>query len=284
LPGEIHPEELMFGYVTADLSQLTEEEKERYRGCYCGLCYRMGKVCSQGSRLALTYDMTFLILVLHSVYGGEEKGGYRRCIPHPLKKHPYWESRWTDYGAWMNVALGYYKCQDDWQDERKKSALFGMWLLKRPLRKAEEKYPRQCETIKRELQVLSQMEQEGNYDPDKAAASFGRLMAALFVIDPEDEYSNDLAALGDALGRYIYLVDARIDLADDLKAERYNPLTGLANLDLEPVLTMFLSDGAAAAERLPLQTDKHIIFNILYSGVWLKYQAWKQKREEERHG
>jgi hypothetical protein len=86
------------------------------------------------------------------------------------------------------------------------------------------------------------------------------------------------------LGKFIYLVDARIDLADDLKAERYNPLTGLANLDLEPVLTMLLADGAAAAEQLPLKTDKHLIFNILYSGVWLKYQAWKQKREEERHG
>jgi hypothetical protein len=159
-----------------------------------------------------------------------------------------------------------------------------MWLLRRPLRRAEEKYPRQCETIRTELSVLSQLENEGIYDPDVAAASFGRLMATLFVVDPQDENSGKLSALGDSLGRFIYLVDARIDLADDLKAERYNPLTGLVNLDLEPVLTMLLADGAAAAEQLPLKTDKHLIFNILYSGVWLKYQAWNQKREEERHG
>jgi hypothetical protein len=59
---------------------------------------------------------------------------------------------------------------------------------------------------------------------------------------------------------------------------------GLVNPDLEPALTMLISQGAAAAERLPLHRDKQIIYNILYSGVWLKYRVWKQKREEECHG
>ena len=274
----------MFGYVTADLTQLTEEEKARYQGCYCGLCHRLGRLCGQRSRLTLTYDMTFLILVLNAVYGGEEEEGEKRCLPQPLHSHPYWASRWTDYAAWMNAALGYYKCLDDWNDDRKKSAWLGMKLLAGPLRKAEEKYPRQCAAMKEELAVLSDLEKRGVTDPDRAAASFGRLMAAFFVVDEEDEYAPQLYRLGDSLGRFIYLVDARLDLSEDLKKERYNPLTGLVSLDLEPVLTMLISDGAAAAEQLPLQKDGRIIFNILYSGVWSKYQAWKTKREEERHG
>ncbi len=274
----------MFGYVTADLSQLSPEEKERYQGCYCGLCRRLGRLCGQRGRLVLTYDMTFLILVLNSLYGGEEGEGKKRCLPHPLHAHSCWTSRWTDYGAWMNVALGYYKCLDDWQDDRKKWAWLGTKLLARPLRKAEERYPRQCAAMKKELALLSDLERQGINDPDRAAASFGRLMAALFVADEGDEYAERLSVLGDSLGRFIYLVDARIDLTDDLREERYNPLVGLVNLDLEPVLTMLISDGAAAAEALPLEKDKRIIYNILYSGVWLKYQAWKQKREEERHG
>ncbi len=274
----------MFGYVTADLSQLSEEEKERYQGCYCGLCRRLGHLCGQRSRLALTYDMTFLILVLNSVYGGEETRKTRRCLPHPFRAHSCWFSQWTDYGAWMNTALGYYKCRDDWKDERKKGAWLGMKLLARPLRKAEARYPRQCAAMKEELAALSDLERRGVNDPDRAAASFGRLMAALFVVDESDEYAARLYTLGDALGRFIYLADARIDLADDLKEERYNPLTGLVSLDLEPVLTMLLSDGAAAAENLPLNRDERLIYNILYSGVWLKYRAWKRKREEECHG
>jgi hypothetical protein len=274
----------MFGYVTADLSQLTEEEKARYKGCYCGLCHRLGRLCTQRSRLTLTYDMTFLILVLNAVYGGAETEGSHRCLPHPFRKHPAWYSKWTDYGAWMNVALGYYKCLDDWKDDRKKSAWLGMQLLRGPMKKAEKQYPRQCAAIQTELETLGRMEQLGINDPDGAAASFGRLMAAFFVVEEGDAYAPMLYALGDSLGRFIYLMDARLDLADDLREERYNPLMGLVNPDLEPALTMLISQGAAAAERLPLHRDKQIIYNILYSGVWLKYRVWKQKREEECHG
>lgn len=273
----------MFGYVMADGTQLSEPEKARYSGCYCGLCRRLGRQCGQRSRLTLTYDLTFLVLLLNSLYGGEETETNSRCLPHPLKRHPGWYSQWTDYGAWMNLALTYYKCIDDWQDDRKWSARLAAWALRRKKRQAERRYPRQCTAIRAELDALSALEREGIYDPDQAAASFGRLMAALFVWDEADPYAGDLAQLGFYLGEFIYLLDARLDLAEDLEQERYNPLITLANPDLEPVLTLLLSRATAAAERLPLQKDKHIIDNILYSGVWLKYQSWKAKREDENH-
>ena len=272
----------MFGYVNADGSQLSEEERARYSGCYCGLCRQLGRLGGQRTRLTLTYDLTFLILVLNSVYGGEETAELRRCLSHPMKKHPSWHNEWTDYGAWMNIALGYYKCLDDWHDDHKWSARLAAAALHRPLHKAEKRFPRQCTAIKTELDVLSALEREGINDPDKAAASFGRLMAALFV-QKDDENAQNLGKLGYFLGEYIYLLDARIDLTDDLEKEKYNPLTGLVNLDMEPTLTMLISQAAQAAEQLPLQKDEHLIFNILYSGVWQKYWSWKAKREEENN-
>lgn len=52
-----------------------------------------------------------------------------RCIAHPVEKHFYRENRYFDYAADMNVLLTYYKCLDDWQDERKLTAcLFGQAL------------------------------------------------------------------------------------------------------------------------------------------------------------
>ena len=56
----------MFGYITADARLLTEEQQTRYAACYCGLCRRLGRECSAVSRLTLTYDMTFLVLLLSS--------------------------------------------------------------------------------------------------------------------------------------------------------------------------------------------------------------------------
>ncbi len=273
----------MFGYINADPTQLSEEERERYSACYCGLCRRMGRLSGQHTRLTLTYDMTFLILVLNAVYGGEELSCGNHCLPHPIKKYPGWYSRWTDYGAWMNVALSYYKCMDNWKDDRRLSARLAAFALYLPLRGARRRYPRQCAAIERELAALSALEQAGELNPDLPTACFGRLMGELFVIE-EDEHAENLRQLGFFLGQFIYLMDARLDLAEDLRNESYNPLTALQNPDVEPILTMLLSGATAAAARLPLQQDAHLIDNILYAGVWLKYQGWKAQREDDHHG
>ncbi len=273
----------MFGYITADPTQLSQEEQARYSGCYCGLCHRLGALCGQHTRLTLTYDVTFLVLVLNALYTGEERPTAKHCPPHPIACHPGWFSRWTDYGAWMNLALSYYKCMDDWKDERRFRSLLAAWLLRPALGRARRLYPRQCAAIAEELHILSQIEQRGLPDPDATSASFGRLMAALFVVEEGDAHAPHLYQLGFYLGQFIYLMDARLDLAQDLQEEAYNPLTGLVCPDLGPTLTMLLSQASAAAECLPLQKDRHLIYNILYAGVWLKYEGWKAKREDANH-
>ena len=72
----------MFGYVIARKDTLSEEEQARYKGCYCGLCRALRESHGNLSRLALNYDMTFLILVLASLYEPEEQAGAARCPVH----------------------------------------------------------------------------------------------------------------------------------------------------------------------------------------------------------
>ena len=52
----------MFGYVIANLEGLTQAQKDRYKGCYCGLCRVLKQRHGFSGRLTLTYDMTFLVL------------------------------------------------------------------------------------------------------------------------------------------------------------------------------------------------------------------------------
>ena len=56
----------MFGYVIANLEGLTQAQKDRYKGCYCGLCRVLKQRHGFSGRLTLTYDMTFLVLLLWS--------------------------------------------------------------------------------------------------------------------------------------------------------------------------------------------------------------------------
>ena len=57
----------MFGYVTVCKNALSEQGLKTFKAYYCGLCKAIGKRCSQSARLGLSYDITFLAIVLSSV-------------------------------------------------------------------------------------------------------------------------------------------------------------------------------------------------------------------------
>lgn len=67
----------------------------------------------------LSYDMTFLVILLTGLYEPETIYSEERCVTHPLRKHPVRRNVVSDYVADMNVLLTYYKCMDDWYDEKK---------------------------------------------------------------------------------------------------------------------------------------------------------------------
>ena len=73
----------MFGYVMANSQELRPEQRERYLGCYCGICRAIGARASLASRVALNYDMVFLALLLSSLYEPAEEQGSGRCLVHP---------------------------------------------------------------------------------------------------------------------------------------------------------------------------------------------------------
>lgn len=277
----------MFGYVTADWTQLDEAQRQRYRACYCGLCRALRQDFSQPSRLALTYDITFLVLLLASLYEPEETAGSARCPAHPLRRQDHWLCTCTEYGAAMNVILAYYNCLDDWRDDRSPLKWAEARLLRRPCRKAEGAYPRQAAAVARELERLSALERRGIPDPDGAANCFGRLLGELFVPDPEDRWAGLLRTVGEGLGRFVYILDAAVDLPEDLRQGRYNPLSAMAAqgcADFREHLELLIGESTAAFERLPLVQDAALLRNILYAGVWLPYTRAMHRQTTKEGG
>lgn len=274
----------MFGHVLANTDALTEEEKLRYRSAYCGLCHRLGEKHGFCSRLSLSYDLTFLTLLLSSLYEPEEECGSSRCIVHPLRQHTWMKNECTDYASDMTVALSYYKALDDWEDDRSLSKKCYASMLRDSYEKVKEKWPEQCKAIEWELNLLSQIEDDEKHaQADEAANSFGRLMAELFLYK-KDRWEPELRAIGYGLGRYIYLADAAVDFENDMKSGCYNPLVSvkLEPGELRSVLKGFLGEASDAFERLPLVQDVQILKNILYSGIWMKYnRAIKVEKKEK---
>lgn len=274
----------MFGYVVADQANLQPEALKRYRSVYCGLCRSIGDRHGQAARMALTYDMTFLVLLLGSLYEPEEAWGKNRCLPHPVMPRSWSRSEITDYAADMNVALAYYNCLDDWQDDKNLPKLAAAKALEGRYPAIRARWSRQCQAIETELGKLSALEQAKSPDLDAACRCFGRLMGSLFVLY-DDRWADDLRELGDKLGQFIYLMDAVLDQADDDRRRRYNPVSAFTerhgSFDAFPTLTMLIGDCTLAFERLPLEQDLSLLRNILYSGVWTQY-ALAVRRSEKK--
>ena len=123
---------------------------------------------------------------------------------------------------------------------------------------------------------MRQLEAENCPNPDLPAGCFGRLLGELFVYK-EDLWADNLRNMGDALGRYIYLADGAMDYRRDNKRKQYNPFlamdTGENHAKWENWLVLAMGRCTDYYERLPLVQDKHILDNILYSGIWIAYRA-----------
>ena len=276
----------MFGYVTAYEPELKVKEFHKYKGYYCGLCQQLKRNYGHLGQLTLTYDMTFLIIILTSLYEKEPGVTRGRCKVHPFKKQLFLNNEFTEYAADMNLILAYYHLVDDWEDEHKASALIGSKALKRRVQKAIQKYPRQCRVIREELQNLSIYEKNGSTMIDEPAGCFGRLMAEIFIYR-EDHWAEKLRCMGFYLGKYIYIMDAYDDLDNDLKEGSYNPLKNIYTKPefedmIHQILTMMMAECSKAFEQLPLIDDIDILRNVLYSGVWYRYEQVREKREKEK--
>lgn len=292
----------MFGFVVADAGALSEEEKERYRAVYCGLCLALRDRYGQLSRACLTYDLTFFVLLCNSLHEPVETQGASHCVmyPAPAAPRPWARSTWIDYAADLSVALAYHKVLDDVADDGDLKARAAERLLAGAYERARACIPEQCAEIERAMAAIRAIEEAGRsnadalsggagtacdspfsadatdavlaFDPDAAAHEFGRMLGRLFAHN-QGFWAETMEELGRGLGRFIYLMDAAVDFDDDAASGSYNPFVALGS-DAEAVratLALAAADAAAPYERLPLVQDAHLMDSILYSGVWAQF-------------
>lgn len=264
----------MFGYLTASVGALDKEQQLRYKACYCGLCRSLKARHGQLSRLTLTYDLSFLSLLLSALYEPEEGCGEAPCAAHPFSKRPWCMSEVSMYAADMNLALAYMKLRDDWDDDCEPAALFFSALIKRGYKRVKSAWPRQCAAIEEGIAKLASLEKSGG-SADECAACFSALMGELFVYK-DDRWAPVLRAMGAALGGFIYVTDAAMDLEKDAKLCRFNPFIhrlGMADNGsyFADILRLYLADCVHSFERLPIVRDADIIRNILCLGLWAEF-------------
>ena len=282
----------MFGYVVVSEQDLKIREFNLYRSYYCGMCMDLKENYGQTVRLTLSYDTVFLALLLTSLYEPEVLVRDIRCAVHPVEKHRTRQNDYTRYAADINIILSYYSCLDDWNDEKDPKKKMFAALLKSKSERACALYPEKAAVIRGKLSELSELEkragsrEESDLTPaallDRTGSIFGDLLAEVFDCR-KDTWSPALRRVGFNLGKFIYILDAYDDLEKDEKNGSFNPLLSMKDkphLDdyVRGVLTMTLSDCTGAFETLPVVENIDILRNILYCGIWCKFEEVYRKR------
>lgn len=274
----------MFGYIAINKAEMKFRDFDIYHAYYCGLCKDLKERYGRSGQITLSYDMTFLIILLSGLYEPPAEDSIRNCVAHPFQKHAARTNEITQYTADMNIVLSYYKCLDDWTDEHKKKAWINSRLLRSKVKQIEKTYPEKVKLIRDMLAQISSCEKANEQDLDKMAGLFGEIMAEIFVWK-QDIWKDSLHRMGFFLGKFIYLMDAYEDIEKDAVSGNYNPFMTIKdheNFDSEcqNMLMMQMAECCRAFERLPIVQDAGILRNILYSGVWAKFASVYNKRNK----
>ncbi|MCR4902775.1 MAG: DUF5685 family protein [Butyrivibrio sp.] len=277
----------MFGYITINKPEMKFREFDVYRSYYCGFCRTLKNDYGAFGQLSLSYDLTFLIMLLGDLYDEEDDISQIRCAVHPFEKHTSRVNKFSSYASDINILLAYYKCKDDWMDERKVQGLTASGILSSKAKKAALKYPAKADVIRSKLKSINECEQANNLDLDKVSGLFGEIMAEVFCYK-EDNFSPYLKKMGFFLGKFIYLMDAYDDIEEDIKKGNYNPLKNAyeTKADFEDycynILRMMMAECSRAFEMLPVVENASILRNILYAGVWMRFDMVHKKRIENK--
>ena len=270
----------MFGFIRPVKSELRVREADRFQQVYCGLCHAIRARYGRFYTLFLSYDMTFYALVTGSDQADTPPPCRKRCDAHPLTRRPCAApddalARAAD----VSVLLTYHKFRDSLADEKgAKRAL--AWLLcrlgRRGYKRARERLPAADREIIAALDDLQQFERERCDSMDRAADASARMTAAV-VPRTGDDRERVLRQMFYHVGRWVYLLDAAQDVAEDLAQDNYNPVVlcyGLKTPELKEIreplertLERSLADICMAYDLLDIGRDADLVRNIIFLGM-----------------
>ena len=216
----------MFGYVRPPMGALPQEEQDRFQRAYCGLCHALGCRYGTAARFVLNYDFTYLAILLAEREEGE--CCQARCLVSPLRKRDFRESdAGTELAADESVILAYWQLRDgvadhDWLHGVKYRAISK--VLEPAYRKAAKLRPAFDETVRRQLKLLSELEEQQCPSMDRAADAFAVLLESSAHLVEDPVRRRILEQMLYHLGRWVYLVDAADDLKKDAASGNYNPV------------------------------------------------------------
>lgn len=252
------------------------KDYDLYKGVYCSLCKSIGKRYGLIARLTLSYDFTFLAILRMAVRENKVCMRKSHCSFNPMKKCYDCSGDSVDiaYTADVSMLTFYYKIRDNIAD----SKFFKKFLCKMLMpyanhiyKKAKGNNPEIAEKLGALMEKQAQAE-KNNAGLDEAADASARMLAEMVSTDIESSDNAALERVGYFLGRWVYLIDAVDDCADDIRTGSFNPLKSRFNSTdfntySEGILSLTVGEAINNLKRLKIHRFYDIINNVLIYGT-----------------
>lgn len=273
----------MFGYLRPDKDTLMVKEFTLFRAVYCGICKEIKKSYGNIPRLALSYDMTVLAILLLSMADEDAMVRQEACILNPLKKKPISYQHFAlEFCAASSVLFSYFKLQDEMIDSGSLEAKIGSIVLKNAYTKAQCNFPDADRAIGEGIAGLTELEKfppkEATYRD--AAGKFGGILYSLMKdafkkyfpgITGRDKLIEGISLIGSEIGKWIYIIDAIDDYEKDKLSYEWNPFSGLNYEEAVQCSSVFLQECETRCDELaallPYRRYAGIMSNVFQSGM-----------------
>ena len=216
----------MFGYVRPPLEALPQQEADRFRRAYCGLCHTLGRRYGPAARMILNYDFTYLAILLSDP--AEAAPCRRRCVSSPVRPRDYQPATPAlELAADESVILAWWQLRDGVADHGFWKGLGyrgGAAALGPAYRRAAAGRPGFDARVGRQVAAPAGLGKGRCPSMDAAADTFAQLLAAAAADVTDPVRRRVLEQMLYHLGRWVYLIDAADDLEKDAASGNYNPV------------------------------------------------------------
>lgn len=219
----------MYGYIVPKKATLKMSDFVLYRSYYCGICCTTGKKYGQLPRFTTNYDFAFLSALLHDYAKSEVIIEEHTCVLNPIKKKAVVQpNALMEKLVDANIMLCYHKAKDGIEDKDGVKYKALRKVLKKPYGKAKSANPQLHKLIDRFSVEQNKTEKAKIASIDRAADPFASMLRDLpqTLLDKTDD---NIKVLCYNIGKFVYLIDALDDLAEDFKHKRYNPFLQVYN-------------------------------------------------------
>lgn len=257
-----------------------------YKSVYCSVCRVAGNRFGWISRFILSYDCTFLAIMLLSVKKSCINFENKRCVFNPFKKCKFCVSDKDlfDFISGVMVILMYYKICDDFIDGsflRKITSTFLKYIIYFPYKKAAKAFADVNLVVSRCMREQRSVEKKENVSVDKSCEQTAVMLSEIFSMRISDASTAlVMKNMGYFMGRWVYLIDAADDILDDLAKGNFNPFSDKINngnysnansndlrLYINEVLNHSVSQIYNSYNLLECSSFKEILDNILKFGL-----------------